>query len=129
LQEFVASLEAELKAEGLAPAPRIEPEVLKRVFDQLSKRMRTRAAGTLPGFLVYAPENSALRTFQAEGQILPLGIKGEGLFAHLKGLDSATHSERLEKIRERLKLIDWFETFVIPDNLSPGERNIKIQDR
>jgi predicted ATPase len=28
-----------------------------------------------------------------------------------------------------LKLIDWFETFVIPENLSPGERTIKIQDR
>ena len=35
---------------------------------------------------MFAPENSALRTFQAEGQILPLGIKGEGLFAHLKAL-------------------------------------------
>ena len=35
----------------------------------------------------------------------------------------------MEKIRERLKLIDWFETFVIPENLSPGERTIKIQDR
>jgi predicted ATPase len=92
-------------------------------------RLRTRRAGTLPGFLVYAPENSALRTFQAEGQILPLGIKGEGLFAHLKGLDSATHRDRLEKIREKLKLIDWFESFVIPENLGPGERIIKTQDR
>ena len=35
----------------------------------------------------------------------------------------------MEKIKERLKLIDWFETFVIPENLSPGERSIKIQDR
>ncbi len=96
---------------------------------QIVERLRTRPAGTLPGFLVYAPENSALRTFQADGQILPLGIKGEGLFAHLKGLDSATHRERLETIREKLKLIDWFETFVIPENLSPGERTIKIQDR
>ena len=28
-----------------------------------------------------------------------------------------------------MKLIDWFETFVIPQNLSPGERTIRIQDR
>ena len=35
----------------------------------------------------------------------------------------------MEKIREKLKLIDWFETFVIPENLSPGERIIRIQDR
>jgi len=113
----------------LAPETEITPEIIKRVLNQMLERLRPRPAGTLPGFLVYAPENSALRTFQAEGQILPLGIKGEGLFAHLKGLDSATHRERLEKIRERLKLIDWFETFVIPENLSPGERTIKIQDR
>ena len=123
-REFVAGLEAA----DLAPETQITPEILKRVLT-LVEQLRTRQAGTLPGFLVYAPENSALRTFQAEGQVLPLGIKGEGLFAHLKGLDSATHRERLERIREKLKLIDWFETFLIPENLSPGERTIKIQDR
>ena len=105
------------------------PKKLERVIAQIAERLRTRPAGTLPEFLVYAPENSALRTFQAEGQILPLGIRGEGLFAHLKGLDSEMHRDRLERIRETLKLIDWFETFVIPENLSPGERTIKIQDR
>ncbi len=103
--------------------------LLEDVIAEFVERFWTRAAGTLPGFLVYAPENSALRTFQAEGQILPLGIRGEGLFAHLKGLDSALHRDRLERIRETLKLIDWFETFVIPENLSPGERTIRIQDR
>ena len=87
------------------------------------------ASGTFPGFLVYAPENSALRTFQAEGQILPLGIRGEGLFAHLKGLNSETHRARLERIKEKLTLIDWFESFYIPDDLSPGERSIRIRDR
>jgi predicted ATPase len=125
MQEFAA----ELKIADLAPGTQITPEILERVYTQIVERGRARLAGTLPGFLVYAPENSALRTFQAEGQILPLGIRGEGLFAHLKGLDSATHRERLETIREKLKLIDWFETFVIPENLSPGERIIKIQDR
>ena len=124
-REFAAGLEAA----DLGPETQVTPEILKRVLAQIVKRLCTRPAGALPGFLVYAPENSVLRTFQAEGQILPLGIKGEGLFAHLKGLDSATHRERLERIREKLKLIDWFETFVIPENLSPGERIIKIQDR
>ena len=86
-------------------------------------------AGTLPGFLIYAPENSALRTFQAEGQILPLGIKGEGLFAHLKRLSSGKNEGRLEKIKECLSLFDWYESFDIPENLAPGERNIRIRDR
>lgn len=86
------------------------------------------APGPIPGFLVYSPENSALRTFQGEGQILPLGIRGEGLFGHLKGLETANPG-RLREIRDKLALIDWFETFVIPDDLSPGERSIRIRDR
>jgi ABC-type hemin transport system ATPase subunit len=49
-----------------------------RLTADILNRLLTQASGTLPGFLVYAPENSALRTFQSEGQILPLGIRGEG---------------------------------------------------
>jgi predicted ATPase len=86
-------------------------------------------SGPLLGFLIYSPENSALRTFQAEGQILPLGIRGEGLFGHLKGLNSETRKERLVKIKETLSLIDWFESFDIPNDLGPGERSIRIRDR
>ena len=99
------------------------------MFNRLVERLRTRPAGTLPGFLVYSPENSALRTFQSEGQILPLGIRGEGLFAHLKALDTEKNRQRLVKIKETLTLIDWFESFVIPEDLSPGERSIRIRDR
>jgi predicted ATPase len=86
-------------------------------------------SGALPAFLIYSPENSALRTFQAEGQILPLGVRGEGLFAHLKALNSDKHRPLLVEIKDRLKLIDWFETFNIPNDLSPGERSIRIRDR
>lgn len=35
---------------------------------------------TLTSFLIFSPENSSLRIFNEEGQIQPLGIKGEGLF-------------------------------------------------
>src|SRR4051812_22378623 len=51
-----------------------------------------------PELLIYAPENSALRIFQTEPQILPLGIKGEGLFAHLKALSAPEHADRLAAI-------------------------------
>lgn len=86
-------------------------------------------ATALPGFLVYSPENSSLRTFQREGQILPLGINGEGLFAHLKALNTDAHRARLEQIIEKLALIDWFEGFDIPSDLGPGERSLRIRDR
>jgi energy-coupling factor transporter ATP-binding protein EcfA2 len=100
------------------------PEVIERLAGMFTERF-----GDLPGFLIYAPENSALRTFQAEGQILPLGIRGEGLFAHLKGLNSETHRNRLLKIKEKLTLIEWFKNFDIPEDLGPGERSIRILDR
>jgi predicted ATPase len=95
----------------------------------LMRKVFLERSGTLPYFLIYAPENSALRTFQAEGQILPLGIRGEGLFAHLKGLNTDAHRDRLLKIKEHLKLIDWFDSFDIPGDLGPGERSIRIRDR
>jgi energy-coupling factor transporter ATP-binding protein EcfA2 len=110
-----------VKAEGFKPGEWVPFDVFERFLAKIS--------GTLPGFLIYSPENSALRTFQAEGQILPLGIRGEGLFAHLKALTSEKHRERLKQIKERLKLIEWFETFDIPEDLGPGERSIRIRDR
>jgi predicted ATPase len=88
-----------------------------------------RSVGSLAGFLLYSPENSSLRTFQSEGQILPLGIKGEGLFAHLKFLNTDANRDRLQRIIEKLSLIDWFERFEIPEDLGPGERSIRIRDR
>ncbi len=91
--------------------------------------MFRRSAGPLPGFLVYSPENSFLRTFQSEGQILPLGIKGEGLFAHLKALNTDANRDRLEQIMAKLSLIEWFERFEIPDDLGPSERSLRIRDR
>jgi predicted ATPase len=121
---------------GKTQVPALQSVPLDAVIEHLLTKKPTfaeellpRRSGSLPGFLVYAPENSALRTFQAEGQILPLGIRGEGLFAHLKALTKETHLKRLQKIKETLTLIDWFENFVVPDDLSPGERSIRIRDR
>ncbi len=112
------------RAAGRRTAPEIRSQL-----DRLIDLVQDEFAATFPQFLVYAPENSALRTFQVEGQILPLGIRGEGLFAHLKALDSEKNRARLIKIKEQLTLIDWFESFDIPDDLSPGERSIRIRDR
>lgn len=83
----------------------------------------------LDRFLVFSPENSALRTFQREGQILPIGINGEGLFAHLRALDRAGKTEILEELNHRLSLIDWFSGFEIPGDLGPGERRLSLRDR
>lgn len=83
----------------------------------------------LDDFLIYSPENSSLRTFEQEGQIQPLGIKGEGLFKLLKVLSSNKNKKRLEEIKTKLKLIDWFSDFHIAKDLSPQENSIQIQDK
>lgn len=83
----------------------------------------------LEQFLIYSPENYHLRIFEKEGQIQPLGIKGEGLFKLLKILDSDKKKEKLNEIKEKIKLIDWFEDFEINKSLFETEKNFKIQDR
>ena len=87
--------------------------------------------GRPPGlstFLVYAPEYAALRTFADEAQILPLGIRGEGLFKHLVDL-SRRAPDVLVRIGEHLRVLDWFDGFVIPSDLGPGEKRLGIRDR
>ncbi|XZF12678.1 AAA family ATPase [Chitinophagaceae bacterium MMS25-I14] len=82
----------------------------------------------LAPFLIFAPENYFLRRFEEEGQIRPLGIRGEGLFRHLTEL-AKENPETIKTISEQLKLIDWFEGLEIPDDLSFSERRINITDR
>ncbi|MCI0487430.1 MAG: AAA family ATPase [Blastocatellia bacterium] len=83
----------------------------------------------LSGFLIYSPENSSLRIFEQEGQIQPLGIKGEGLFKLLKVLSLKKNKDRLDEIKTRLKLLDWFNDFKIPQALSTDEKTIRIKDK
>ncbi|MEP6517335.1 AAA family ATPase [Microcoleus vaginatus] len=79
-------------------------------------------------FIIYSPENLALRTFEKEGQIQPLGINGEGLFKLLKVLNS-DNQEQLNEIKKKLQLIDWFQDFEAPPNLSSIQNSLQIKDR
>lgn len=77
-------------------------------------------------FLIYSPENSSLRTFEEEGQVQPLGIKGQGLLKLLSVLSSG--SDKINEIKQKLELIDWFSDFKIHQD-SDIERTIQIKDR
>jgi len=124
--EFVEQIYAEFEklSRELKDAPQdVTPLVAKNMIHARLQELLP------PDFLIYAPENSALRVFQAEPQILPLGIKGEGLFAHLKALSAPGRANRVAAIAERLSLLDWFERFEIPTDLAPGERSLLIRDR
>jgi AAA15 family ATPase/GTPase len=80
-------------------------------------------------FTIYSPENQALRTFEKEGQIQPLGINGEGLFKLIKFLNSETNQDKLNQIKEKLRLIDWFRDFEVPEDLSPLQSSLQIKDK
>ena len=62
-------------------------------------------------FIIFFSENQALRTFEKEGQIQPLGINGEGLFKVLKLLSSDNQQQLNEIKKKKLQLIDWFQDF------------------
>ncbi len=79
-------------------------------------------------FYNYAPENYFLRRFEEEGQVKPLGIRGEGLFKHLVDI-YRKKPELLKKIGEKLRLIGWFQGFEIPKDLMFTERRINIKDK
>jgi hypothetical protein len=97
--------------------------ILRELFVQAEK-----VSPDLASFLIYAPEYHALRTFSDEGQILPLGVRGEGLFRHMVDL-SRRNPEVLHAISDHLRVLDWFDGFVIPNDLGPGEKRLAIRDR
>jgi predicted ATPase len=96
-------------------------------FDERSKS--TKFNVTLRDFTIYSPENTSLRNFFDEGQITPLGIRGEGLFSLLKEISQEKKGSRFKKIIESLKIIDWFDGFELGANGFPGEKVIKIKDK
>lgn len=107
--------------------------IIKNVLDTFNKKNESskkilEKEGIL-NFILFALEFSKIQNFKEEGQILPLGIHGEGLFKYIQNLSQPQFKEKLDEIKEKLELIDWFEDFDIPENLYPGERTLKIKDR
>ncbi|MEG4088383.1 AAA family ATPase [Microcoleus sp. Pol12B4] len=138
---IVASLENQLEQSDdelkkiLSPRKTIF-SMLKKAFRHLDERLlKTEAEQKifplrfyLLKFTIYSPENQALRTFEKEGQIQPLGMNGEGLFKLLKVL-SSDNQEQLNEIKKQLQLIDWFQDFEAPPNLSNIQNSLQIKDR
>lgn len=83
----------------------------------------------IENFLIYSPENTALRTFEKEGQIQPLGINGEGLLKLLKVVNDYEDKSYINTIIESLQLFNWFEDIKISDEFSFGEQKLTIKDK
>jgi predicted ATPase len=78
-------------------------------------------------FVIFSPENTALRTFAREGQIEPLGINGEGLFKLLSVMSRDPEAGDLESVRSALRMLRWFQDFTVDD--TGPQSKINIVDR
>lgn len=84
----------------------------------------------LESFLIYCPEESNLRRFSDDSQVLPLGRRGEGLFQHLKDIYSKEeNAEIINDINEGLLLLDWIDGFKIPTDLLSNEYRLEVGDK
>jgi predicted ATPase len=83
----------------------------------------------MQNFIIYSPENSALRTFEKEGQIEPLGINGEGLLKLLWVINQSKDKQKVKTIKNMLRLAGWFDDFEIPFDQLGGDSYLRIRDR
>ncbi|MNZ85961.1 hypothetical protein D3C78_1047690 [compost metagenome] len=96
---------------------------------ELSKERSNNVFSCLSGFIIYSPENTALRTFEREGQIEPLGINGEGLLKLLSVFEVENNEMALRNIKSSLKLLGWFKDFRIVPASANSPSRMEISDR
>ncbi|QJE97955.1 AAA family ATPase [Luteolibacter luteus] len=105
---------------------------LAHIFDTFSQYLKNsnfHKEEECSDFLIYAPENAVLRTPPAEGSVTPIGTKGEGLFRLLQSFSDPKFADRLEDMKERLKLVGWFDDFNPPDDHSVSQAKLQIADK
>ena len=94
--------------------------------EDLIKSFATKSTD-LERFLVYRPTEHFLRkTFDTS--IFPLGVHGEGLLKYLKEMAEERNSQLFDEINNGLSLLDWFDGFMVPENLMSDEYRLSIGD-
>ncbi|MBI3135372.1 MAG: AAA family ATPase [Bacteroidetes bacterium] len=107
-----------------------EKENLRGKFKSgISSSIEKQILNPLSNFVIYSPEESSLRSFEKDGQIEPLGRRGEGLFKLLKTFVKERSNKKIKLLKEHLRLIDWFVDFEISDNKLTEEKNLNLKDR
>lgn len=99
-------------------------------FHRLMARATFKTANPVPdlsSFVIFSPENSALRLFDREGQIEPLGISGEGLLKLLSYYAAKPDDATLATVKNSLKLFDWFDDFSTES--VPSAARLLVRDR
>jgi predicted ATPase len=79
-------------------------------------------------FVIFSPENTALKNYYKEGQIEPLSINGDGLIKLLKVI-SLKSKEQLSDIVKMLELLGWFKSLGVPKDLDKDNDGLLIEDK
>jgi len=106
----------------------VQRELAESLAEALKRRFFASEVG-FGDFVIYAPENTVLRTPPPEGAIQPLGTKGEGLLKLLQSFSDPKFSDRLTDMKERLRLFGWFNDFIAPDDVAAAAARLQIRDK
>lgn len=104
-------------------------EFLKVLSEKIAKsESENPSFNWFSNFVIYSPENTALRNFYEEGQLEPLGVNGAGLLKLLKVINE-TDQEALSDIKSALNLFGWYKDISIPSNFNKSNDKVEISDR
>lgn len=125
LEEFAKEISEITDKKG---KPEDKAEFFNFIFSKFLNDRYSNAA--ISNYIVYSPEQSSLRRFEDTTQIYPLGIKGEGIFQYLKELAfDKKNKKTFNDIKQNLILLDWYESFELPENLMKNEFSLRIKDK
>lgn len=111
------------KNEDFSKIDETDPEMFQILKDHLLEKPE------LSTFLTYRPSESYLRR-SFETTLYPFGIKGEGLLKYLRDLDKDEEAVKLiQEINKGLHLLEWFDSFSIPEDLLSNEYKLSIGDK
>lgn len=82
----------------------------------------------LSKFIIFSPENTSLREFLKDGQILPLGINGEGLLKLMEVEFVERGEEYQRELNDFLSVFGWFRAIDFVDNDTAGF-SLEVSDR
>ncbi len=107
--------------------PKLQKKFLDKITSLLIKNKKLKI--TLENFIIYSPENTALRNLYKDEGLEPLSSDGKGLLRLLKVIDNYEDKSYINTITESLELFGWFEDIKIPKDLPWGEKKLIIKDR
>jgi predicted ATPase len=130
LKEAIKQLESLIDSAKKSPSKTVR---LPRdnVLVKINRHTKNKLSSLLPeinNFAIFSPETSTLRKFDAEGQIEPLGICGEGLQKLLLVL-SKEDPETLDSVKNTLSIFGWFEDLHFSSTAGKSHSNIEVVDR